>query len=206
MAKAKLDDLAIIIIAAGFSKRFGIQNKLLHHVGGRPLISHLFETVSDLRAGWVTVVTGHDNQAIEALAADYGLRTVHNDAFAEGMGSSIASGVRGLSSQCSGAFVQLGDVAFVDRQVFLDVAGAWREARERGPAIAVPVFEGRRGHPVLFDSSYFRRLSELAGDAGAKSVIVENSAAVTEVQVSDRAVVTDIDTLADAREAAPKSK
>ena len=48
----------------------------------------------------------------------------------------------------------------------------------------VPVFDGRRGNPVLFDRTLFDRLARLRGDAGEWDLLEEFAAAVVEVPAS----------------------
>lgn len=60
--------------------------------------------------------------------------------------------------------------------------------------IAVPVYEGRRGHPVLFRRAVFQELLEAPDDQGARSVVRRVPSRVLEVPVSDPAVLEDIDT------------
>jgi len=61
-------------------------------------------------------------------------------------------------------------------------------------AIAVPVFEGKRGHPVLFGRSVFEELLNAPASGGARTVVRSDAARVLEVPVTDSAVVEDINT------------
>lgn len=66
--------------------------------------------------------------------------------------------------------------------------------RERRAPIAVPVFDGRRGHPVVFGRAVFQELLDAPQDLGARAVIRAAPARVVEVPVDDPAVLEDIDT------------
>lgn len=60
--------------------------------------------------------------------------------------------------------------------------------------IALPVFEGKRGHPVLFGRSVFEELLNAPASGGARTVVRADPSRVLEVLVTDRGVVEDIDT------------
>ena len=66
--------------------------------------------------------------------------------------------------------------------------------RTRAP-IVLPVFEGRRGHPVLFARSVWQDLMTATG--GARTVVHAHAEDVIEVRVPDEAVTRDIDTRSD---------
>ena len=66
--------------------------------------------------------------------------------------------------------------------------------RTRAP-IVLPVFEGRRGHPVLFARSVWQDLMTASG--GARTVVHAHAEHVIEVEVPDEGVTRDIDTRSD---------
>ncbi|MEX2326091.1 MAG: nucleotidyltransferase family protein, partial [Pseudomonadales bacterium] len=55
-------------------------------------------------------------------------------------------------------------------------------------------YNGKPGHPVLFDRAYFDELELLEGDVGAKSVIDAHPDKVITVEVDDENIFRDIDT------------
>ena len=68
-------------------------------------------------------------------------------------------------------------------------------------AIVAPVYERRRGHPVLFSSAFRDELLRIAPSSGARPVLTANPGAVLEIEVADPGIHTDIDTLDDFRNA-----
>ena len=60
--------------------------------------------------------------------------------------------------------------------------------------ILFPVFDGKRGNPVIFGRAYFEELSKLEGDAGGRVVVRKYPAAIVEVSVTDPAIHEDVDT------------
>jgi molybdenum cofactor cytidylyltransferase len=65
--------------------------------------------------------------------------------------------------------------------------------------IIVPIFQGRRGHPVLFGPTFAKELLQLKGDVGARSLLRKHLKSVFEVRTKSEGVVTDMDTWEDYR-------
>ena len=108
-----------------------------------------------------------------------------------GMGDSIAAAVQ-VTAQASGWLILPADLPLIRCQTLLSVAAALSDH-----AVAVPVYQGQRGHPVGFSSRCGADLQNLRGDQGAASVVRRYAA--FELAVDDEGCVTDIDTLGDLR-------
>jgi CTP:molybdopterin cytidylyltransferase MocA len=112
-------------------------------------------------------------------------------------GDQIGSIRRGLarlaSSSVRGTLVWPVDHPYVAVATANAVADGFRRS---GAPIVVPIFEGRRGHPVLFARETWLDLMT-AADGGARSVVHRHGAAVLEVEVDDPNVLRDVDTRAD---------
>jgi molybdenum cofactor cytidylyltransferase len=67
--------------------------------------------------------------------------------------------------------------------------------RTLGPA-CVPIFEGRRGNPVLFDRALFSELREIRGDTGGRPLLEKYGSSIVAVP-SSSGVLVDIDTQED---------
>ena len=111
------------------------------------------------------------------------------------MGDSIAAAVRATRG-AAGWLVLPGDLPLVEPQTLRAVA----DTLTMGAPAVVPVFEGRRGHPVGFGEACGPALAALSGPQGAARLLRE--LAVYELPVDDIGCVTDIDTLDDLAEAA----
>ena len=99
-----------IVLAAGLSTRAGERNKLLLPLAGKPLIAHAVEAALGSLACKVHVVTGHQSDELAAALNDYTVNFVHNPNYAEGMSSSIKSGIRTLPTDLDGVVLCLGDM------------------------------------------------------------------------------------------------
>jgi molybdenum cofactor cytidylyltransferase len=121
------------------------------------------------------------------------LRIVQARDHALGMAASLAAGLAALPPDTAGAFVLLGDMPLVPRDIPFRLALALA-----GDGLAsAPVFEGRRGHPVLFSAALFDALSDLSGDHGARDVLESLGESVALIEAADAGVLFDVDAPAD---------
>ena len=176
-----------VLLAAGRSSRFG-DRKLLHPLpDGTPIglasARHLAQSVD--RA--IAVVPPAD-PALARLLEQAGLEAVTCARCSEGMGASLACGVA-ASVGADGWIIALADMPFIAPATIAAVADGLRE----GAAVAVPIYHGRRGHPVGFSQQYRAELMALTGDAGARYILERDSLRIAQVAVNDRGILRDID-------------
>ncbi len=184
--------IAGILLAAGTSARMGGANKLLLPYRGEPLVCGPARALVDAGLHPVIVVVGHEAGAVARAVDHLPVRTVVNPDFREGMGASLRAGVEALPPDAVAVAVALGDLPGLSGEMVRAVVEAFR-ASSRG--IAVPVFQGRRGHPVVFDLGRYRAaLLGLRGDRGARAVVAAHPEDVLEVPVNDPGAVEDVDT------------
>jgi molybdenum cofactor cytidylyltransferase len=180
------------MLAAGLSRRMGGPNKLLQPYRGKPLLSHALRVAEEIEFADRIAVTGRDSAETGALAASFGFRCVFNPSFAEGLGTSIAAGVRALHPMAEGVFIALGDMPEIGPDVYRALAEHFTQG-----AIAAPLHTGARGHPVLFCKSYIAQLSALSGDEGARSIVHRHASCVAEIETANPGVLRDVDTRED---------
>ena len=118
-------------------------------------------------------------------------RPVHNPAYREGISGSIRAGLSALPESAAAAIICLGDMPLVASRHVDKLVAAFDP--EEGREICVPVFEGKRGNPVLFARRFFDEVAAIRGDVGARHLIGEYEEHVCEVAMDDRAVLFDVD-------------
>lgn len=188
-----------VLLAAGASRRFGEANKLLQEVDGRPLVARVAATLHAAGLDPIVAVLGTEAPRVRAaLDGVSGVETVENPDHAEGMGTSIACGIRRLreTGDITAAVIALADMPYLKPETVTALRDtfALEEART---GVVVPVKDGRRGHPVLFARRYFDDLAALGGDVGARKVLAAAEDAVIEVETDDPGIFLDVDTPAD---------
>ena len=172
-----------VVLAAGLSTRTGERNKLLLPLAGKPLIAHAVEAALDSLACTVHVVTGHQSDQVAAALNDYTVNIVHNPNYAEGMSSSIKSGVRALPTELDGVVLCLGDMPLVvSTHLDLLINNFSFEVA------CAPYYKGRRGHPVLFPRSMFSDLLQLSGDTGARILLEQLESTILQIDVNDEGI------------------
>jgi molybdenum cofactor cytidylyltransferase len=184
--------IAVLILAAGQSRRMGKTNKLLVPVEGKPLLRHTVEAALGSKASDILVVTGHEREAVEALLEGLAVRTIHNPDYKAGLSTSLKAGIVALPSGTDAAIVCLGDMPEIDSQLLDSLIEAFDPAE--GRSIIVPTHNGKRGNPVLWSSAFFPAMAALEGDVGARHLIGQHQEAVVEVEMETGASLVDIDT------------
>lgn len=188
--------VSAVILAAGESKRMGEKKELLP-IAGEPMVRLVVEQVlRSWKVDEVIVVLGDGaNEVGAALSglSDGRIEFVGNARYAEGMGGSLATGVRACSWGSEAVAVILADAPFFSTELLDELI----DANAKGGRIVVPVSGGRRGHPVLLDGSYRRELEQLEGDAGARNILERDASEIVEVEVDDDWFLVDIDSRED---------
>nr|WP_210327432.1 nucleotidyltransferase family protein [Methylocystis sp. H4A] len=182
-------------MAAGASKRFGENNKLLSDLGGKPLIRRVAETVV-CSGVEIIVVTGCDRLLIEKALEGLPLRFAHNLNWESGMGSSIAVGIMALGQQTQGAFVVPGDLPFLTSDLIKDLMTVFMESR--GALITYPTTsKDEQRNPALWPRRFFPSLASLSGSPGAKHLLQNCEDAQKQAHVFDESAYIDIDATTD---------
>ena len=184
--------IAAIVLAAGRSTRMGGPNKLVAEIGGKPLVRIAVEEALASRAKPVIVVTGHERERVEAALAGLPVKLAHNREFADGLATSVRTGIASVPAEADGAVICLGDMPQVDAALIERLIEAFDP--EQGALGVVPTIDGKRGNPVLWSRRFFPDLMAIEGDIGARRLIGRYGEAVIEVPVTGKAAFTDIDT------------
>lgn len=178
-----------IILAAGFSKRMGTE-KLLLPVNGIPMIEGVIRAVID--GGLEEIIFVYRRQELKDLAEQYHLKTVYNEIAEKGQSTSIRAGLKAASP------ISKGYLFFVGDQVFLvpSVIHRLRTVFKQNPqAIVVPVYQGKRGNPVLFPQKLREELMQIEGDQGGRVLIEKYKETVIRVPVEIEGAEMDVDTI-----------
>lgn len=183
-----------VVLAAGLSSRMAPASKLLMNLGDRPLMRHVAQTAIDAGLNPVTVVVGHDGDAIRAAVAGLPLRIVANDDYEEGVASSIRAGVRAIAAEVDAAVFLLGDMPLVAPRHLRSLLAAFAAEPDRG--ICIPTYRSKRGNPVLWSARHFPHLLALSGDQGARVLFRAFDEQIVEVEMPDDGVLVDVDTKA----------
>ena len=190
------DQIYGLVLAAGMARRMGTTKQLLPF-GDKTVLQTVVDTLCDAKLAGVSVVLGHDAEAVRESLRDRPVRFCVNEAYREGMFSSVLCGLRALPADADAALIALGDQPQIALNAVRAVAQAYREG-DKG--IVIPVYGEKRGHPVLIDLPRYRReILSLSGDRGLKPIVRGHPEDTLEVPVDDEGILRDLDTPADYR-------
>ena len=196
--------IAAIILAAGESRRMGFPKALLPYPGAdgseTTFLGHLLDVMNRSRAEPIVVVLGHEGERIRSSLSptSWGrARPVLNERYREGMLTSIVSGLEAVeNSPAEGCLVLPVDHPDVTPEIVDLLIGRYEQTP--GP-ILLPVFQGRRGHPVLFSRAVFDEIRRAPESVGARQVVWDHQGDLLEVEVQDPGIGRDVDTPGDYR-------
>jgi len=179
-----------IILAAGESKRMG-RPKLLLPFGETTIIETVASNAAQSKIDGVLVVLGSNAERIAEKIRDLPVETSVNPNFSQGMLSSIQWGFEHLPEDTRAALVMLGDQPMIPRSVINRVIDAYRKTEK---SIVLPVYNKRRGHPIIIDMKHRDEVKQLDPDKGLRELVHNHAKDILEVEVDRQSILRDIDT------------
>ena len=181
----------LVLLAAGFSRRFGPENKLLYELDGLPLYCHTLDKLAALRDEETDVLVMTNTPEIQTYCTENGICWGPSPEAAEGIAATIrAAAARAEEEQACAC------VFFVADQPKLKpstMRGFLHFCAEQDAVLACVKAQAGRGNPVWFGKQYFDALSALRGDVGGRSILAQHSKEVL-FYPAEQAELTDIDT------------
>jgi molybdenum cofactor cytidylyltransferase len=180
--------LAAVILSGGASRRMGSPKALLSYQG-RPFLEHLLDVAHHPKIGLRRVVLGPDRDPIAKevhLALD---EIVINEQWEKGQLSSIHAALRSLPTQTDGIVLLLIDHPLISSVLVGELIDSFYNS---GKSIVLPVYDGRRGHPVIFSSALYQELMNAPPETGARSVVWAHAGDVQIVQTNEQGCVLNL--------------
>lgn len=188
---ANLMNASALVVAAGLSSRMQAFKPLLP-LGRKTVIETLIDTLQAAGLTDIVVVTGFCASEVEAHLAGRGIRFVRNERYAETeMYDSVKAGLIALDGRCHRFFFVPGDVPLFQPQTLWALHDTMRVHQAD---VAIPLYNGRRGHPVLIDARLLEDIRCYTGDGGLKGALQSLSHARQELAVPDPGILLDADT------------
>lgn len=166
-----MSNLAILLLAAGASKRMGSPKQLLPW-GETHLIEHQINSLRLLQLPLYVVLGANAEEISKVITHKKELCICENKDWSKGMGHSIAFGVSEILSQSpsvEGILIALVDQPFITSAHYLRLINHFLTNKE-----TIIVSESKEGYwspPVLFGKKEFSKLQQLEGDEGAMKII-----------------------------------
>jgi molybdenum cofactor cytidylyltransferase len=182
--------LAGVVLAAGESRRMGTPKQLLPF-GERTILERVVDTLLTAGVGQVVVVLGHLADRVRTVLGDRPVQAVVNEAYRQGMLTSVKCGVQAISTDHNAALFALGDQPQIDSAVVREVIGAYRTG---DTGIVIPRYNGKKGHPIIINLSRYRQaIIDLPDSVGLNALMQENADDVRLIDVATEDIIHDID-------------
>ncbi len=195
--KARVNRLFVtgILLAAGLSRRMGEMNKLLLEVDGAPMVVHAANRLIEADVDERIVVLGHEAGRVREVLDGFDVCFVVNPDYPRGMTSSIQAGVRAAAPASDGFLIALSDMPRLAPSTPAGVLAAFRAAEAHRPgAIVIPMYQGQRGHPVVFSTVYREEILANDEPEGCRGIVKGHADRVVEMPTQDEGAVWDVDT------------
>ena len=177
-----------IILASGFSNRME-KDKLLLEVGGIPVIERVIRTAKSSLLDDLILI--YQNERVREIGEKYQVKAVYNDSAHEGQSAAVKLGVRESRPDTDAFMFLVGDQPFLDSVTINTLID---QSTKNPQQIIVPVYNGKRGNPVIFPSLFRNDLLAIEGDRGGSAIIERMTDRVKTVPIMDSRARLDIDT------------
>ena len=175
-----------IVLAAGFSSRFGSSKLLAELSSGKTVFQQTVERIAEAFPELLVVTRPEMVTALQKLAQSTSiLGFEHAD---QGMGATLAFAAQQIGDW-DGCVVCLGDMPFIEASTYSLIAELVTV-----DSIVTPTFDSKMGNPVAFGKNLYTDLEALTGDSGGRRLTSMYPQAVRELRVSDPGILQDIDT------------
>ena len=182
--------ISAILLAAGQSKRMIDENKLAKKFKGIPLIKHSVDNILSSDIDELIIVIGYQKKIIQdILEKNKKIKFAINENFADGMSTSIKTGLDHLSKKCDAFFICLGDMPMINKKIYNHLI-----SYKNNKDIVVPTYNNKQGNPVLFSKSMKSKIMSIEGDAGAKKILEKNKDKILKVKINDINITRDFNT------------
>src|SRR5262245_26241072 len=180
--------LAAVILSGGASRRMGSPKALVSYQGAS-FLEHLLSATRHPAIGVRRVVLGPDADAISQQVALTPEEVVVNNDWERGQLSSIHAALRSLPAGTEGMLLCPVDHPLVSAALVNTLIATFLEMRA---PVVLPVFEGRRGHPVIFSAAVYAELLRAPLETGARAVVWAHKNEVQEVSTTEEGCVLNL--------------
>ena len=175
-------ELSAIVLAAGGSSRYG-RCKQLVEINGYSLVRLAVDKLSSVFShDRICVVVGANPEAVAQAISSLPVNIVENNHWQQGLASSIKAGINSLEPGCRAVLITLCDQVLVTEEHLRRLVDRWMADPSR---IIASGYAGTLGTPAVIPAEFYPQLLALEGDAGAKSVLRNNTDNVTTIPIPE---------------------
>ncbi len=180
-------EIGALIVAAGMSKRMG-EFKPMLSIGSISVAQRVVATLSQSGVSKIVMVTGYNATMLERHLSGNGIIFLRNEHYeTTQMFDSVKIGLSYLQDKCD-------KVLFTPVDVPLFTAKTVKTILDSGAPLAVPMCEGKQGHPILIAKELIPEILDDCGEMGLKGAMDRCSVPLLRIDVEDFGTIHDADT------------
>ena len=185
--------VAIVLLAAGQSRRMEGRDKLLEDVGDYSMLHHAAKAAVDSQATQVFVALPPSAEARSATLAGLAVTPIIAQDHEEGMGATLRNAMVHVGEEYDAVIVALADMPELTAKHYNQLIEAYDPDTQKEICRAVSE-DGTPGHPVLFGRRFFENLALSSGDSGGRDILRNSTEFICHVKTSGRGAALDLDT------------
>jgi len=178
-----------IILASGFSKRMGT-DKLLIPVKKIPIVKRVINAAVSSSLDEVVLVY-KNKKILNLIKSKAKIKTVYNNLAFQGQSEAVKKGIEACDKKTKAYLFMVGDQPFLDK---ITINKIIKMHKKHFKNIIVPLYESKRGNPVLFPSLFKKELLNLKQDTGGRIIINKYQDKVKHIKIDKNHIRIDIDT------------
>lgn len=191
MKDAKItDNIWAVVLAAGESRRMGTP-KMLLPLRGKAMVEQVIMNIRNAGIKNILAVIGAEKEKLPMLLQKLSVNFCLNNNYREGMLSSVTCGLRNLPEEVQSIMIFPGDQPLISPVTISRLTEAYFTC---GKGILIPVYDNKRGHPLLFDAGYRKEIESLDTSESLRSLSSAHPDDVAEIETDDPGILKDFDT------------
>ena len=188
-----MSKIAIIILAAGKSKRMGFAKQIIR-INNEPLLKITLDKIESISEDTYCVLGANKDLILEEIHFNNKV-VIDNINYEKGLSSSISICIEFFEKKnlnYDGVLFVLGDQPAIETEYFLSIINTFNEHKTK---IIATNYDGKAGVPALFPKSFFKELKIIKGDKGAREILKNKPKSI--IFESFKTNLVDIDTRKD---------
>jgi len=179
-----------IILAAGESSRMGKLKPLLE-IEGVTFLQRLIRILKFSKADDIVVVLGNRAEEIQKQTDLSECKVIINEDYKKGQLSSLKKAILNIPEEgVDGILVCLVDHPYISTSLVDKMISTFHNTDKQ---IIVPIYKGKRGHPVIFSQKLIPQLLVALPKVGAREVLWNNPELILELETEEPGILKDVD-------------
>ena len=186
-----------ILLAAGQSKRFKTENKLIKSYKKKPLISYVIKSLIKSKVNKIIIVIGYESERLKKIIAkNKKIKFIKNYKYSKGISSSIKVGLKNISKKDKGFIIVQSDMPFIKSSILNRLHNSISKKKH---LVHVLKYKKKLGNPIGFDISTLNKFKKIKGDFGAKYMVKKLKNRTNFIEVNSKKIFKDFDNASDFR-------